>query len=247
MPFRARKTVLLAALALGAAGFAWLGTWQLDRLSWKEALIDRVEARIHAAPSSLPADWAGITEENADYLRVHATGVYDGSHEVRVYTPSDAGPAWWVMTPLRLADGRVVMVDRGLVPDGAEAAPPPAGQVEVTGLLRLSQDKGWLFAEAPRSSSGMWRRRDLGAIGRAEGIALAPFYIDAERAAAGPQWPEGGRTVVAFRNAHLSYALTWFALTGLCVLGAGIVLAPRRNQSISSVASRRSVSSASTR
>ena len=46
-----------------------------------------------------------------------------------------------------------------------------------------------------------------------------PYFIDAD---AGPDpgaWPRGGLTEVRFRNHHLVYALTWFALAAL-VAGA---------------------------
>ncbi|MGE8321183.1 MAG: SURF1 family cytochrome oxidase biogenesis protein, partial [Comamonas sp.] len=48
----------LAGIAL-FIGFAALGTWQVQRLSWKLALIERVEQRVHASPVALPpqAGW----------------------------------------------------------------------------------------------------------------------------------------------------------------------------------------------
>jgi surfeit locus 1 family protein len=48
---------------------------------------------------------------------------------------------------------------------------------------------------------------------------VAPYFIDADAAPNPGGWPVGGLTVVHFRNSHLSYALTWYALALLCVAG----------------------------
>ncbi|NVK60575.1 MAG: SURF1 family protein, partial [Rhodobacteraceae bacterium] len=94
----------------------------------------------------------------------------------------------------------------------------------VTGLLRISESEGWLFSRDNDPENGLWYRRDIGSITAARGYGdAAPYFVDEEATAPG-RWPSGGRTVVSFRNSHLSYALTWFALA-LMVAGAyGLVL-----------------------
>jgi surfeit locus 1 family protein len=57
---------------------------------------------------------------------------------------------------------------------------------------------------------------------------VAPFFIDSEASPESEGPPFGGMTVVTFRNAHLSYALTWFALALLSV--AGLVILRRDRQ-----------------
>jgi surfeit locus 1 family protein len=44
---------------------------------------------------------------------------------------------------------------------------------------------------------------------------VAPYFIDADASGNRPGGPVGGLTVVAFRNHHLIYALTWFGLAAL--------------------------------
>ena len=53
--------VSLAALIVFAV-LVSLGLWQVERLHWKEALITRIEARIHGEPGPLPAasTWASL-------------------------------------------------------------------------------------------------------------------------------------------------------------------------------------------
>ena len=104
------------------------------------------------------------------------------------------------------------------------AAASGTGEVSVTGLLRISEPGGgFLRDNAP--ADDRWYSRDVAAIAQARGLdgPVAPYFIDAERP--GPAgYPVGGLTVIAFRNEHLVYALTWFGLA-LLVLVAAVVVA----------------------
>jgi surfeit locus 1 family protein len=90
------------------------------------------------------------------------------------------------------------------------------GPVTVTGLLRVTEPRGG-FLRANDPASGRWYSRDVAAIAEAKGLggAVAPYFIDAGAAPNAGGLPVGGITVVDFRNAHLSYALTWFGLAAL--------------------------------
>ena len=216
-----RRLFALVCLLL-AAGFTALGVWQLERRAWKLDLIARVEARIHAPPRLL-TDLSGLSDADA-YRRVRLRGAFQNDRETLVQALTERGAGWWVMTPLRTPAG-TVLVNRGFVPapyrDPA-TRPPPTGTVEVTGLLRASEPGGG-FLRSNDPGSGRWYSRDVAAIARARGLGeVAPVFIDAE-ATPGAGYPVGGLTVVAFRNAHLVYALTWFGLAGLSLAGAAIV------------------------
>ncbi|WP_150297230.1 SURF1 family protein [Salipiger aestuarii] len=216
---------LFAAVLL--TGFMRLGVWQVQRLHWKLDLIERVDARIHASPVPAPAADAEVSREGDEYTRVTLTGTYLNDDEVLIYTPSDFGPAYWVLTPLQRDDGSVVMINRGVVPqqDGEAAGFVRIdGETTVTGLLRMSEDEGWLFSRDNNPQERLWYRRDIGSITRAMGFDVAaPYFIDQELTLPGA-WPRGGMTVVRFRNAHLGYALTWFALALVVVAGYGLLL-----------------------
>ncbi|MBP6877106.1 MAG: SURF1 family protein [Phenylobacterium sp.] len=216
-----RRLFALVCLLL-AAGFAALGVWQLERRAWKLELIARVDARIHAPPRLL-TDLSGFRDADA-YTRVRLKGRFQNDRETLVQALTERGAGWWVVTPLRTPAG-VVLVNRGFVPapyrDPA-TRPPPSGPVEVTGLLRASEPGGG-FLRSNDPASNRWFSRDVAAIARARGLGeVAPVFIDAE-ADPGAGYPVGGLTVVAFRNAHLVYALTWFGLAALSLAGAVIV------------------------
>lgn len=224
---------ICAAVAL--AVLLGLGFWQLDRLEWKESLIARVEARTKAPAVPLPpeSEWAKLNYDNDEYRRVTVTGRFHHDKETHVYTVVSqkpgrfAGPGFWVMTPLELAGGAFIIVNRGFVPlDRKDAATRREGQVDgtvsVTGLLRMPEDAGY-FAPANEPAKDAWYRRDPAEIAQARGIApTAPFTIDADATPNPGGLPQGGDTRVVFTNNHFQYAVTWFgiALALVGVFGA---------------------------
>jgi surfeit locus 1 family protein len=219
---RARR-LLTGFLLLLVAAFLALGAWQVQRLFWKLDLIARVESRVTADPMPAPAraEWPGITPEKDEYRRVAATGLFQHDRTVLVQAVTERGAGFWVLTPLRLPDETTVIINRGFVPAdrrapadrlGSELA---AGPVAVTGLLRLSEPGGG-FLRANDPANDRWFSRDVAAIAAAKGLAdVAPYFIDADATPNPGGLPVGGMTVIAFRNSHLVYALTWFALAAM--------------------------------
>ncbi len=210
-----------------AAAFASLGVWQIERLQWKHALIERVEARLTAPPQALPN--ADAWSPDDEYTRVTVSGVFLHEHEALVQAVTDLGPGWWVMTPLRVQNG-IILINRGFVPSdmraaSARQAQQSTGTVSVTGLLRASEPHGgFLRANAPQE--GRWYSRDVEAIARAGGLPqpVAPYFIDADATPNPSGYPVGGLTVVQFRKSHLIYAITWFILAALAAAGAALSL-----------------------
>ena len=225
-----RSPVTLAVLG-GLAAIIFvaliaLGVWQVERRTWKHALIAQVDARIHAAPAAAPepAAWSTLTAANAAYRRVAASGDYLSGHDVFVQATTALGGGYWVITPLRDRRGFTILINRGF--SIARAAPtPPTGAVRVTGLLRITEPNGG-FLRTNDPAGDRWYSRDVGAIARSKGLDdVAPYFIDADAASSASGGPVGGLTVVAFADNHLVYALTWFALALL--LAGGVVIVGR--------------------
>lgn len=225
---RRKATFRIAAAALLlAAGFAALGAWQLERRAWKHALIAQVGARVHAPPVAAPgpADWPGIGP-GAAYLRVRATGRFHHPQETLVQAVTEQGGGFWVLTPLETPDF-TVLVNRGFVPPERRdpaGRPAPEGPAEVVGLLRVSEPGGaFLRANAP--AEGRWYSRDVAAIAAARGLSgVAPYFIDAEAGPDRGSYPVGGLTVIRFNDNHLVYALTWFGMAGLSLVGGWVAI-----------------------
>lgn len=220
-----RGPVALTLFAIVAAcvfaGFVALGNWQVHRLAWKTTLIAHVNARVNAPPVAAPGpdEWERVNVDADEYRHVQVSGVLLNDRQTLVWTASDEGSGFWVMTPLRTADGSIVMINRGFAPtdwcgrDGHCTA-GPADQVTITGLLRMPEPQGFLRHNDPAHDS--WYTRDIAAMATARGLHdVAPYFIDADALAtksAQPSWPEGGKTVIDFPNNHFSYLVTWYLL-----------------------------------
>jgi surfeit locus 1 family protein len=222
-------TLIAFFIALGVAVLTALGVWQLERRVQKLDLIERVAQRSAAAPVAAPgpAAWPTITAPGDAYRRVHATGRFLDGGEVLVKAVTALGGGFWVLAPLRTDQGFTVLVNRGFVPpewrDHPAAKGAMAGEVTVTGLLRITEPKG-AFLHGNDPAADRWYSRDVMAIGAALGLQhVAPYFIDADALTDASEFPRGGLTVVAFPNNHLQYAFTWFALA-LMLLGGGLLV-----------------------
>jgi len=202
--------------------------WQVERRAWKLDLIARVEGRVHAPPSPLTWDNPG-SPADYEYRRVKVSGTYRLEAETLTQAVTERGGGFWVMTPLVTAQG-TVLVNRGFVPSDRRTAPDvrsPTGPVTVIGLLRASEPGGG-FLRSNDPVANRWYSRDVAAIARARHLGqVAPFFIDAQAMPSPDRLPVAGLTVVRFPNNHLVYALTWFALAGLCAFAAFRVLRDR--------------------
>ena len=216
-----RPVVLLSLVA--ALGFALLGLWQVERRAWKLDLIARVDARLAAAPAPAPgrAEWPSISQAHDEYRRVTVSGRFLPGRSVRVMAVTALGPGSWLLSPLVTAAGDTILVNRGFVPaEWLEPASDGDQPVTIAGLLRMPEPGGG-FLRRNDPAADRWFSRDVAAIAAAHGLGpVAPFFIDADAARNGPARPVGGLTIIAFHNAHLVYALTWFGLAGLAGFAA---------------------------
>jgi surfeit locus 1 family protein len=218
--------VLFTASAL--AVLIGLGTWQLDRKAWKEALTATVNARLAAPPRELPRpeEWRGLNPAESEYCRVRFRADFQHDQESFVQATKSAfrddvsGIGYWVFTPHRI-DGRPVLVNRGFVPESRrDAATRLNGQVqsvEITGVLRWPEPRNW-FTPADEPARNRFYARDPGAIATAKGWSqAAPFYIEQETPVPPGGLPHPSTLNVRLRNDHLQYALTWYSLAAILV------------------------------
>ena len=221
--------LLVSVAAALVVGLFALGTWQLQRRSWKLDLMARIAQRVHAVatPAPGPAQWPHIDAAGYEYRHVSARGVWITGRSTWVQAVTELGGGYWLLTPLRGEDGHILLVNRGFVPTDQRAAldarlaqaPNPLDSVVVAGLLRLSEPGGG-FLRHNDVPGNRWCSRDVQAIAAARALSgVAPYFIDADAApdqqavsGAAPKWPAAGMTVLVFHNNHLVYALTWYTL-----------------------------------
>ncbi len=208
--------------------FTGLGIWQVERLQWKLDLIARVDARVHADTVAAPAKgvWAKVNQADDEYRHVRLSGTYLNDREVLVHALTERGSGYWVLTPMQSSDGALTYINRGYVPgDKHDPAMRPetqiAGETTVTGLVRMPEPDGF-FLRPNDPERNDWNSRDVAAFAQKSGLGpVAPYFIDADASSNPGNLPVGGLTVVSFRNNHLSYAITWFALAAM-IAGAAI-------------------------
>jgi surfeit locus 1 family protein len=201
-----------------------LGTWQVQRLYWKEALIAERHAAVSAAPVDLPSSLAAA--QQLEYHRVRATGHFLNDRELYLGATSEDGrPGYHVITPLVLGSGASLLVDRGFVPEArrareSRAAGEVEGVVTVTGLLRLPPaGKPHWFVPDNSAEHNYWFYVDVPAMAAVARIDEAlPFYVDADASPNPGGLPIGGQTRLDLPNNHLQYAITWYALAAALVV-----------------------------
>lgn len=207
-----------------------LGVWQIHRLHWKLGLIAAVNRNLTLPPVSL--DTALELGKDAEYRRVALTGRFEHRKEAYVYGIKNGTPVYHVVTPFVLQDGRVMLVDRGIVPEAMrDPMTRPEGQVKgtqhIVGVWRTPDPPG-LFTPAAERARRTWFIPDVTAIAAADHVKLvAPVMVEADATPNPGGWPKGGQTIVTFRNEHLQYALTWF---GLAIALGGIYIAFHRSK-----------------
>jgi surfeit locus 1 family protein len=241
--FRRRRSwvgLLIPALLLFSALIA-LGTWQLQRRAWKEGLIAALDERLAAQPTALPpsSTWRTLDPAQDEYRRVKINAKFE-SDDALIYAsasafrPDVSGFGVWVFTPAKLADGSVVVINRGFVPSDTNWKPsvtigaPPSGDVAVTGVMRWPERRSWF---TPPDKANVFFVRDPAVIAAAEGWgAVAPFYIEQETPMPPGGWPQPGALIPRLPNNHLQYAVTWYGLAlVLAVIFAAYVVKSRRD------------------
>jgi surfeit locus 1 family protein len=228
-----RRSLLVPSLftLIGFLVLVSLGTWQVERKAWKEALIETIARRLAATPEPLPAreTWARLDPAEFEFRRVAFPAEFLHDREALVYTTGSAlrgdvsGPGYWVFTPARLPDGSLVIVNRGFVPEGRQDPATRAegqipGRIEMTGALRWPEAPGW-FTPNGDPGHNLWFARDHMAIAAAKNWgAVAPFYVEQEAPPAPGGVPRVGKIEAKLPDNHLQYAITWYGLA-LVLLG----------------------------
>jgi surfeit locus 1 family protein len=187
--------VLLAALGC-AAGVA-LGNWQSGRAD---------EKRVLAATVRL----------------ITLRGEFQPRHTILLDNKTSHGRlGYQVVQPLRLADGRHVLVNRGWIPSGASRAQipevrTPAQEVVIEGL-RLDHLPRAYEPEGPVTEGRVWQNATPARVAAWSGLSLEPYVIEQHSALDDGlvrDWPRPDFGI----ERNESYALQWYSLAALSVV-----------------------------
>jgi cytochrome oxidase assembly protein ShyY1 len=208
-----------------------LGFWQLRRLDQRREFNATVEARYDAEP--VPIDellTPDVVPDEVEWRPVTARGTYLGDETVHVVNRSQNGRAGDnIVVPLELADGRLLLVNRGFVPLGVVAPAAPEGGVELVGRLRPSQERrlGQLSDPGEGRLTEV-QRVDIPRLAQQLDGELVDMYVDLIRSdPADSPVVEPVTPPDLSEGSHLSYAVQWFIFS-ICV-AVGWVLAVRHS------------------
>ena len=193
-----------------------LGTWQMQRLFWKQALLAQVD-RAEAAGAM------ALTDNPEPFSKVSVTGTFLAGQtawygaEVRTISTGPAMGARMIV-PLRRAEGTVILVDRGWAPSSrSEPIAQPLGETTIVGYVRFGDRAGWFSAQDDVVERRFYTL-DPKAVGAALGQpAVLPFVLVALGEGPGEngvvtRWPDPARHLPRPPNSHLSYMITWYGL-----------------------------------
>lgn len=231
--FWAAVVLLPAALAVLLS----LGTWQVQRLFWKEALLAAIDERSHAEPVNLAAlETMLAAGEAIEYRTAYASGRFHNDRERHFFATFKGQTGYYVYTPLELEGGRFLFVNRGFIPyEQKEPSTRPQsllqGEQRVSGLARarLAEKPSFMVPDNDEAAN-IFYWKDLDRMAASAGLPadkMLPFFLDADATPVAGGLPKGGVTVIDLPNSHLQYAITWYGLA-LALVGVSVFAWIRR-------------------
>ena len=234
-----RKWILATLLVcLGAALCIRLGIWQLDRLSQRRVFNNQVISMRALPPFDLNASTDASTLTSMEYRAVSVRGTYDFANQVALLNQyHDSVLGYHLLTPLRLADGRAILVDRGWIPADGNKTPQgwsrydAAAPAEVQGVMRLGVTKTPFGGRADpalapgQSRLDFWNFVNLDRLAAQIPYPILPVYIQPNPVAndATPPIPYQPEIDLS-EGPHLGYAFQWFTFATILLIGYTIYL-----------------------
>lgn len=200
------RRLLIPALSTLAmlAVLLFLGTWQVQRLLWKQSLIAAIAAAERAPATPLGPDPAPLARVRAEGRFLPATALYGAELRPLAGTPTDGAR---LLAVLERPGAPPILVDRGWVPLPIPPLPPAPATID--GYIRPPEPAG-AFTPAPDLATRRFYALDPATIGPALGLPnLAPYILVAMGP---PGLPDPARALPRPTNNHLTYALTWYGL-----------------------------------
>lgn len=202
---------------VGIAILVSLGNWQVRRLAWKQGILVAIEMRLSAAPVAVPL----LPDAARDmYLAVSVEGEM-GEGAVHVLSSSpETGPGYRVIAPFTTVEGRRILIDRGIVPEGRKNAELPLEHGMLVGNLLWMQEEPTF---APDMEKNIWFSRPPAELAEVLGTEPVLLVLSQTTLSNGPFPVAVGHNIP---NSHLGYAVTWY-LFALVWLGMTLYLLMR--------------------
>jgi len=198
-----------------------LGTWQVYRMHWKEAIL----VQIATAEASYPIP---MTPHPVPYTKIAATGHFRFDHVVQFgaeVRDTHDGPTmgFYQIVPLERDGASPILVNRGWVPQMQEIRlDNPNGIVTIVGYVRPSDVTHW-FSPADDTLGRRFYTLNPQKIGDVLGMRdLAPFTLVALGQVTAELYPAPAQRLPQPPNNHLSYVITWYGLAVALIVIFGV-------------------------
>lgn len=228
------RLFLTLFVLVGALILLRLGFWQLQRRT--ERLQHNATFISRTAEPPIRIDGPLDDPASVEYRQALVEGDFDYEHEIILLGHTRGGePGIHLLTPLRLAGGQAVLVDRGWISYqerdlAARAAYRGPEHASVRGRLLLGGVRTSLLLPAPAAvktggpAVDAWSSVDLPRIQAQMPYPLLPFYVEQLPEAGDAPLPWRGEEIVLDEGPHLSYAIQWFAFTIILLVGYTAVM-----------------------
>lgn len=219
---------LTLACILGIAVMTNLARWQYHRHHERQDFNATLTARFDETPRPLEEILgSGMSLEEIEWLPAIATGTYLPEESLTIVNVSQFGQAGFdPVSPLRLADDRLVIVNRGFLPLAANVPAPPAGEVTVIGRIRLSAERRTGAVTDPSEGDlKEVQRIDIERLTPQLGGEVVPVYLEllTSEPADDPSISRIAEPEFTL-GPHLSYTVQWIVFSLFVLVGWVFVL-----------------------
>ena len=232
---RPRIWPILLASALGLVLLLSLGTWQLQRLARKNALIAEYDKAIGSEPITLDqAVEKFLKGQRIDGMKVKAIGKFAARDPLRLLASTPQGPAWELVHGFEVSSGSAVLVNRGKINHGQDFPSPTGAIVEIVGHIVWHDEGRGSFDVENKPDANEWYWWDVVAMtNEFSATHLNPNYIvlNLVKGSPGTEGLYVEAPKANLRNNHLGYAITWFGLAAALVVMTGLFIRSRTKQS----------------
>ena len=187
--------------------FCLLGTWQLYRLQWKQALISEISVGLNSSPIKYSKSI------NKNYQRVFLDGTYNFKNQIYLYSLNHKGqPGFDVITPYKTLKGENILINRGWIKKSFKNKPEInlIKNNKIQGLLRRNNKKN-MFKPDNDIKENIWFSINLIDVKKFTGKNFTDFIVYLEDVKINTPLPK--KISIDIPNNHFKYAITWYSIS----------------------------------
>tara|TARA_A100001015_G_C15011444_1_gene723294 strand:- start:510 stop:1205 length:696 start_codon:yes stop_codon:yes gene_type:complete len=202
----ARKLLFPVGLGLfGVTILCMLGTWQINRLNWKNSLINEVINSISMEPQTVELENIDI---NSQYLSVVFEGQFLEDEIHVLFSLKPYGPGFKIIKPFKLKSDEIILVDLGFVKERDKNINRKIKETKIMGNIFFPNETDY-FTPSPNFTKNIWFSRDLekmsSFLNSSPRMLILSSDLDISNIVVTPLNPN-------FVNNHLQYSVTWFSM-----------------------------------